>query len=151
MPCHLFLICLIVSCRLRGKSHVLSRAGEAQEGEGGVEKESWQVGRPSVCPSGKQPLIREDIPAAEVVAHLTGLISDRAALSVSSTWMRPTLLWNQRLVSPISSTWRRSKSKSWKNKVSRHGPEVVPPSEDCPTTSEGFFFFNICTRILLDR
>lgn len=40
-----------------------------------------------------------------------------ALLSASSTWTRPTLLWNQLHASPTSSTCRRRKWRSWKSKV----------------------------------
>lgn len=43
----------IVSSPIRRESYVLSRAWEAQEGEGGVEKKSPEVGRSSICSAGK--------------------------------------------------------------------------------------------------
>lgn len=44
----------------RGEGHVLGRAGEAQEGEGGVEKKGSAAGGPGVCPPGK-PAINEQL------------------------------------------------------------------------------------------
>lgn len=42
----------LVLCDARGEGHVHRRAGETQEGEGGVEKESSEVRGPSVSPPG---------------------------------------------------------------------------------------------------
>lgn len=47
----------------RGESHVLCRAGAAQEGEGGVEEESRAAGGPGVGPAGKRPDHRQMPPS----------------------------------------------------------------------------------------
>lgn len=45
-------VMILVLSNIRGEGHVHRRARETQEGEGGVEKESSEVGRPSLSPSG---------------------------------------------------------------------------------------------------
>lgn len=127
---------------IRGESHVLGWAREAQEGEGGVEKESCEAGRSSICPSGKPAINNWSEPPScfisvwrqldEAALHMT----DRLLLSVRSTSTKPTPPSTRRPVSPISSIWRRSNSKSWKNKVSR---SRAPPPANSYASSEDVY------------
>lgn len=69
---------LVVSV-IRRESHVHRRTGEAQEGEGGVEKKSSSVGRPSFSPSGTPADQRSIIRLAATDPHelllINGLLS----------------------------------------------------------------------------
>ena len=127
----------IVSSPIRRESYVLSRAWEAQEGEGGVEKKSPEVGGSSICSAGKPAIKNRPENLFTLWTHVTDsepciflddslmnnwnnslVITEGVLLSVRLTSMKPTLLSIQHLASPISSIWRRSNWRSWKDKVS---------------------------------